>query len=150
MAPETSASGSEAVFYDRKARFSDCDAQGIVFNATYLVYWDDTFTDYLDAIDLPWDDMVARGDDVLLARTEIDYRNSAQLGDVIRTTARVSRIGRTSIVFEYTSVNPATGMKLAEGRQIQVIVDHETMRPKPVPDYLRAMIAAHEGWQPSS
>ena len=134
------------ILYDRKARWSDCDAQGIVYNPTYLIYWDDAFSDYMDAIGLPWNEMTARGDDVVLARAEIDYRSSGRMGQIIRTSARVVKIGRSSITFEYRSVDATNGDLLAEGTQIQVIVDHDTMRPKRVPDYLRAMIAHQEGW----
>ena len=135
------------ITYDRRIRFSDCDAQGIVYNPNYLVYWDDAFTDYMDAVGCSWDFMVSMGDDVVLARTEIDYRRSAAMGQVARTTARVVRIGRSSIVFEYLTADADTGETLVEGRQVQVIVDHDTMRPKRVPDYLREMIRVQEGWE---
>lgn len=136
---------SEPVVYDRKIRFSDSDAQGIVYNAAYLVYWDDAFTDYMEAIGCPWKRMTDAGDDVVLARTEIDYRASAVIGDTARTMVKVTRIGSSSITFHYRTANAATGETLVEGSQIQVIVDHETFQPKPVPGYIREMIAAWEG-----
>ena len=144
MTDPSIAPGREPVIYSRRLRFSDCDAQGIVYNPTYLVYWDDAFTDYMDAIGCPWNFMVANGDDVVLARTEIDYRRSARMGQVVSTTARVVGIGRSSITFEYLTTE--SGETVVEGRQVQVIVDHETMQPKAVPAYLRKMIARHEGW----
>lgn len=136
---------SEPVVYDRKIRFSDSDAQGIVHNAAYLVYWDDAFTDYMEAIGCPWNLMTAAGDDVVLARTEIDYRSSAAIGDTARTRVNVTRIGNSSITFRCQTVDAATGRTLVEGSQIQVIVDHRTFQPKPVPDYIRELISAHEG-----
>lgn len=136
---------NEPVVYDRKIRFSDSDAQGIVHNAAYLVYWDDAFTDYMEAIGCPWKRMTDAGDDVVLARTEIDYRASAGIGDTARTLVKVTRIGSSSITFHYRTVDVATGETLVEGVQIQVIVDHETFQPKRVPDYIREMIAAWEG-----
>lgn len=136
---------SEPVVYDRKIRFSDSDAQGIVHNAAYLVYWDDAFTDYMEAIGCPWKRMTAAGDDVVLARTEIDYRSSAAIGDTARTRVNVTRIGNSSITFRCQTVDAATGRTLVEGSQIQVIVDHRTFQPKPVPDYIRELISAHEG-----
>ena len=144
MTDPSIAPGREPIIYSRRLRFSDCDAQGIVYNPTYLVYWDDAFTDYMDAIGCPWNFMVANGDDVVLARTEIDYRRSARMGQVVSTTARVVGIGRSSITFEYLTTE--SGETVVEGRQVQVIVDHETMQPKTVPAYLREMIARHEGW----
>lgn len=136
---------SDPVVYDRKIRFSDSDAQGIVHNAAYLVYWDDAFTDYMEAIGCSWKRMTAAGDDVVLARTEIDYRNSASIGDTARTLVKVTRIGNSSITFRCQTVDAATGRTLVEGSQIQVIVDHRTFQPKPVPDYIRELISAHEG-----
>lgn len=136
---------SEPVVYDRKIRFSDSDAQGIVHNAAYLVYWDDAFTDYMEAIGCSWKRMTAAGDDVVLARTEIDYRSSAAIGDTARTRVNVTRIGNSSITFRCQTVDAATGRTLVEGSQIQVIVDHRTFQPKPVPDYIRELISAHEG-----
>ena len=146
MTDPNTAPAPEPITYDRRIRFSDCDVQGIVYNPTYLVYWDDAFTDYMDAIGCSWDHMVANGDDVVLARTEIDYRRSAGMGQVVRTTVRVAGIGRSSITFECRTVDAGTVETLVEGRQVQVIVDHETMRPKPVPGYLRELIGRQEGW----
>ena len=148
MTDPSIAPGREPIIYNRRLRFSDCDAQGIVYNPTYLVYWDDAFTDYMDAIGCSWDFMVANGDDVVLARTEIDYRRSARMGQVVSTTARVVGIGRSSVTFEYLTTE--SGETVVEGRQVQVIVDHETMRPKAVPAYLREMIARQEGWSDGS
>lgn len=133
------------VTYDRKIRFSDTDTQGIVFNANYLVYWDDALTDYMEAIGLPWADLVAKGDDMVLARTEIDFRQAAEIGDLARTSVQVQRIGRSSITFAYRTINAATGEVLVEGTQVQVVLDHETFEPKPVPDYFRELIVQHDG-----
>ena len=88
--------------------------------------------------------MASKGDDVVLARTEIDYRRSARMGQVARTVPRVAGIGRNSIIFEYLTTDADTGDTLVEGRQVQVIVDHETIRPKRVPTYLREMIRNQE------
>ncbi len=136
---------TEPVTYDRKVRFSDSDMQGIVFNANYLVYWDDVLTDYMEAIGLPWSELVDNGDDMVLARTEIDYKRSAIVGNIARTSVRATRIGRSSIAFAFTTVNAETGDVLVEGKQIQVVLDHETFESKPVPDYLRELILKHEG-----
>ena len=136
---------SEPVAYDRKIRFSDSDSQGIVFNANYLVYWDDALTDYMETIGLPWQSLNDRGDDMVLARTEIDYRQSAVIGDTARTTVRAIRIGTSSIVFAYETTNAATGETLVAGTQVQVVLDHATFEPKPVPDYFRDLIVRHEG-----
>lgn len=123
------------VTYQRKVRFSDSDAQGIVFNANYLTYWDDTITDYLEATGVGWDGMTERGIDMVLGRAEVDFRAAGQIGDVLVTGAKVVEIGRTSVIFEMRTWDEATSRTVAEGRLIQVMVDHRTHRPTTVPDW---------------
>lgn len=135
----------DPVTYDRKVRFSDSDMQGIVFNANYLVYWDDVLTDYMEAIGLPWAKLNENGDDMVLARTEINYRQSAVVGNTVRTSIRAARIGSKSITFVYESINAETGEVLVDGSQVQVTLDHATFESKPVPQYFRDLIIAHEG-----
>ena len=52
------------VEYRRKVRYSDTDAQGIVFNGNYFTYMDDAFTDYLEAMGLGGGGLVDRGFDI--------------------------------------------------------------------------------------
>jgi len=112
------------VTYRRKIRFSDTDAQGIVFNGNYATYIDDTVTDFLDAIGLPWDVVTASGHDMVLARSEIDFRSAGRLGETWEEKSR--RV-------------------IIDARQIQVVVDNETLRPKSVPDFLVAAVERAQG-----
>lgn len=125
-----------AVTYDRKVRFSDCDAQGIVFNPNYLVYWDDTVTDWFEAIGLEWQAFVERGLEMVLAHSDVSYRGSARLADTVRTGLRLGRVGRTSLTFELASWSADDGRPFVDGTLVQVIVDAEHFRPAPVPEWL--------------
>ncbi len=137
------------VTLSRKIRFSDTDAQGIVFNGNYFRYWDDTLTDYLDAIGLDWSDFNRRGFDMVLAHADIDFRWAARLGDVLVNGARVSGFGTSSVTFELRSWLDGTETTVVEGKEIQVIVDHDTMRPVPIPDFFVAAIHALQDGQPT-
>ena len=133
------------VTYRRKVRFSDSDAQGIVFNGNYLSYFDDTVTDYFDVIDIAWDDFNRRGFDMVLGRVEIDFRSSARIGETIITGARVASIGMSSVVFELATWDEETGRLVAEGREVQVILDHATFAKAPVPAFLVEAIERVQG-----
>ncbi len=134
-----------AVTYERKVRFSDTDAQGVVFNGMYATYFDDTITDYFDAIGVPWSELNTGGHDMVLARVEIDFRSSGRLGEVLVTGARVKRIGNTSLVFELRTWEKASGRTVAEAVQVQVIVDHADFKPVPVPSYLSEAVVRSQG-----
>jgi acyl-CoA thioester hydrolase len=115
------------VTYERKVRFSDSDAQGIVFNGNYLTYFDNTLTGYFDA---------RRRYDMVLGTAEIDFRSAARVGDPLITGTRVVEIGNSSVTFEmHTSERDSQGT-VARGREIQVVLDHETFAKTPVPDLL--------------
>lgn len=129
------------VTYVRKVRYSDTDAQGIVFNGNYAVYFDDTLTDLFDLVGYPWGEV-----EVVLGRMEIDYRSAARLGETLVTGARVERIGNTSMTVRLATWEQSTDRMVAEAKQIQVVVSGEDFRPVPVPDDL---VAAVEGVQGS-
>lgn len=128
--------------YARKVRYSDTDEQGHVFNGNYFVYFDDAITDYMEAL-------LGRagspeGCDIFLAHAECDFRSSARLGETLHTTARIERVGSTSLTFALTTLEAATGRVVAQGKEIYVVVDLETHRPMPVPEGLRRRIEAFE------
>ncbi len=131
--------------YTRKIRFSDTDAQGIVFNGNYPVYWDDATTDYFDALGLAWDEMVAAGFEMVLGHLDISFRSSARLGDSLVTGVRVREFGRSSVVFDARSWVEATGVTVVDGRLVQVFVDAEHFRPTDVPGFFLEAAARLQG-----
>ncbi len=133
------------VTYRRKVRFSDSDAQGIVFNGNYLTYFDDTITDYFDALGIPWDEFTRRGYEMVLARVEIDFRSSARIGETLLTGARVVRIGTTSVVFELRTWELESGRTVVEGREVQVVVDAEKFEKTPVPGFFVEAVERLQG-----
>ena len=128
------------VTYRRKVRYSDTDAQGIVFNGNYARYFDDTLTDLFDLVGNEWGDV-----EVVLARMEIDYRSTARLGETLITGARVQEFGTTSFVVRLVTWEEASNRVVAEGKQIQVTVSGKDFRPVPVPPELKAAVEAVQG-----
>jgi acyl-CoA thioester hydrolase len=133
------------VIYERKVRFSDSDAQGIVFNGNYLTYFDDAITDYFDALGIAWNDFNQRGYDMVLGRAEIDFRSAARVGEVLHTGARVAEIGTSSVVFELLTWERAGGRTVARGKEIQVILDHGSFEKTAVPDWFIEAVERFQG-----
>jgi acyl-CoA thioester hydrolase len=133
------------VTYRRKIRFSDTDAQGIVFNGNYATYNDDAVTDYLDSLGFSWSEFQEKGYDMVLGRSEIDFRSSARLGDVLVTGARIARIGKTSVVFELRSWIEADARVVVDTKLIQVIVDPKTLAPKHAPPFFVEAVEKLQG-----
>jgi acyl-CoA thioester hydrolase len=116
-------------------RYGECDPQGIVFNANYLLYFDVAFTELWREALGPWQDMVDRGIDAVVAEANARFRAPARYDDVLELRARVTRIGTTSITTEIDVMRD--GELLVEGRLQHVIVDGQTWKKTEIPDWIR-------------
>jgi acyl-CoA thioester hydrolase len=124
------------VTYTRKVRYSDTDAQAIVFNGNYATYFDDALTDLFDELDLGQAAMQDAGFEVVTANLNIDFRSSGRLGDVLETRVRLGRIGTKSLTFELETRKADTDELIVEGTVVWVTVDHTTFASIPVPALL--------------
>jgi len=80
--------------------------------------------------------------DMILARTEIDYRSPVSYGERLDVFVRTSLIRRSSLVFEYVVKARSDERVVAEAKTIVVCYDYGLKRSKPVPEDLKAAILA--------
>ncbi|HSF84481.1 MAG TPA: thioesterase family protein [Acidimicrobiia bacterium] len=137
------------VIYRRKVRYSDSDAQGIVFNANYLAYFDDAIADYFEALGYPGHELHRTGHEVLVAHAEVDFLTPGRIGDELAVGVRVDRIGTTSVRFVLEAWNETTRAPVVRGHEIYVLVDHETFQKKPVPQFFIDAIERLQGEPPA-
>jgi len=79
--------------------------------------------------------------DLILARTEIDYRSPVDYGEQLEVFVRTSLIKRSSMVLEY-AVAAKGGRLVAEAKTVVVCYDYGLKRPKPVSEIMKARILA--------
>lgn len=125
----------------QKIRYSDCDPQGIVFNANYPRYWDDAVTDWLEELGFGGEDLGGIGASVVTARLEMDFEASTRLGDTLETAIVVEKVGNTSLVLGLATSRLSDGAVVARGREVVVTVDPAVLSPVPVPEALRAAVS---------
>ncbi len=80
--------------------------------------------------------------DMILARTEIDYRSPVSYGERLDVFVRTSLIKRSSLVFEYVVRARADERIVAEAKTVVVCYDYGLMRSKPVSEEMKAAILA--------
>jgi acyl-CoA thioester hydrolase len=122
--------------------FSDTDAQGIVYYGRYNPYFDLARVEYLRALGQLHRE--AEGEFVMRAN-DVEYFAPAQFDDELEIFARVSRIGRTSITFEFSAHKIPDETLLVTAHQTLVYIDLTERRAIPVPDDYRARVVAFEG-----
>jgi acyl-CoA thioester hydrolase len=82
-------------------RFVECDQQGIVFNAHYLVWADEAVNTWWAGRGVDWADVNARGIDYVVVASTLEWRSSACYGDTVEVDADVEKLGRTSLTLRF-------------------------------------------------
>jgi acyl-CoA thioester hydrolase len=132
-------------YHQLRVRFAETDMQGIVFNGNYLTYYDVAWTEYFRALGIQWKDLINMGADTVLARTQMEFKAPAHFDELLEVYTRVSKIGNTSITFEFEIYVQNDEHLIGAASSLYVCIDPQTLRPIRVPDELRSRIAEFEG-----
>jgi acyl-CoA thioester hydrolase len=122
--------------------FSDTDAQGIVYYGRYNPYFDLARVEYLRSLRLLHH---RGGGDFVMRAHDVEYFAPARFDDELEVSARVSRIGRTSVTFEFAACKVDDETLLVTAHQTLVYVDLRDRKSLTVPDDYKKTIAAFEG-----
>jgi acyl-CoA thioester hydrolase len=122
-----------AFVHRETVRFNDLDGMAHVNNAV--------FSTYLEQARLAW---FGEGhdnplDDVILARTEIDFRSPVGLGEVVEIGVRPARLGNKSFELEYEL--RANGRVVAEARSVLVGYDYGRGESTTIPERWRRRLS---------
>ncbi len=82
-------------------RFVECDQQGIVFNAHYLVWADEAVNTWWADRGVDWPALIARGLEYLVVASSLEWRSSARYGDTVTVDADLETLGRTSLTVRF-------------------------------------------------
>ena len=126
-----------------RVRYSEIDAQGVVFNAHYLTFFDVALNEYLRDIGFDYHAMVNReGLDFHLVKSTVEYLAPIRFDEVIDVAVRPGRIGRSSITWELAVFRENENECLSRGEIIWVCARPGTHRSHPLPDSLLARLPA--------
>jgi acyl-CoA thioester hydrolase len=122
--------------------FSDTDAQGVVYYGRYNPYFDLARVEYHRMLGL-----LGRrtGGDFVMRANDVEYFAPARFDDELEIWARTSRIGRTSVTFEFEAYRLPDNVLMVTAHQTLVYVDLEQRKSAPVPDEYRRAITEYEG-----
>jgi YbgC/YbaW family acyl-CoA thioester hydrolase len=126
-----------------RVRWAEIDAQKIVFNGHYLMYFDTAVAGYWRALAMPYAETMAQLEgDLFVRKATVDYLGSAKYDDVLDVGMRCARIGSSSMLFS-GAVFRADRL-LVSCELVYVFADPRAQTSKPVPTELRKVIEAFE------
>lgn len=122
-----------------RVRWAECDAQGIVFFGRYFEYFDLGMTEYLRTLGFLYpQSFVELGGDLFIRHSHCDYHGSARFDDELDVATRITRLGRSSIVFDFRVLRGEE--VLATGEIVYVFADPEARTTLNLPDEFRAAV----------
>ena len=123
--------------------FSDTDAQGIVYYGRYLPYFDSARVEYHRHLGML--ETRPREREFVMRANTIEYLAPASFDDLIEVFIRVSRIGRTSVTYDFAAYKVENDVLMVTAQQTLVLVDLDERKACPIPDWYREKIGAFEG-----
>ena len=84
----------------------------------------------------------------ILVSIHCDYRQQLAYPDTVHVTARIKKIGRTSMVMEHQVFSQQQQTLVSEGDSTIVLFNYAKNEPQPVSEELRAAIETLEGRSP--
>lgn len=124
-----------------RVRYNECDPQGVVFNANYVVYVDVTITELWRALFGSYERFIEEtGVDVVVADLQLRFRAPARFDDELEVTLTPALTSASSVTSQI-AIDRA-GTRILEGTIRHVCVDARALTKVPAPALMRDALGA--------
>jgi acyl-CoA thioester hydrolase len=125
-----------------RVRFAETDAQGVVHNSVYLVWFELARIDYLARFRGGYPELRAEGIEALTTEAHVRYRAPARFDDQLTIRCSCWDLRGARFRFDYRIERDAE--TVADGWTLHACVDARTHRPTRVPAWLVEAIVTAE------
>ena len=119
-----------------RVRYGECDMQGVVYFANYLIYADDAMETWLRDSS-PDGDYRNFGWEMMAVRAAVEWHSSVSIGHVVDIDVGVVRYGTKS--YDLGSVITYDGCPVFSSRVTYVSVEPGSLAPIETPDSVKAI-----------
>ena len=121
-----------------RVRYSECDAQGVVFNANYLAFFDVIITEFWREAVGDYNAMIEDGADMVVGESRIRFLGPAMFDEELDFELRVARLGNTAVS---TLIDARVGERpVVAGEMRHVFIDPATKAKRQIPDDIRTAL----------
>lgn len=128
-----------------RVRYYEADAQGILFNATYLAFFDTCIVEYLRV--LPFDFLSQKAKtntDFHVVRALVEYAAPVRYDEEIEIGTKIEKLGRSSITFKFAIFGKSENNVRSTGEVVWVNADQTAHKSAPLPEDLRERVMKKE------
>ncbi|MEM7131002.1 MAG: thioesterase family protein [Chloroflexota bacterium] len=128
--------------YTLRVRYSEIDAQSVVYNSHFVTYFDITITEYLRHLNYDYsiEAMRKTGKDFHTVKVVVDYAAPGFYDDQIHVHIRAGRVGRSSIQWQLAIFRNDEDEPITTGEVVWVYADMAAHKSEPLPEILREML----------
>lgn len=130
--------------YQTRIRYGECDQQGVVFNANYMVYMDDACEQWISSL-APDGDFRSLDWDWMVVRSVLEWQGPAHFAETLSVAVGVVRYGNTS--FDVGFVGTVEGRPVFTARTTCVSVTPVTLVKSPIPAHVREKLGPAEAME---
>jgi acyl-CoA thioester hydrolase len=123
--------------YLLRVRYSECDAQKVVFNGRYVDYIDIAVTEFMRVIWGNYNDILSKGIDSQVVGLSIHWKAPAHFDDVIAITVKSVRIGSSSYTLQVDFDNHQTAVHIGSAEITYVMVSAGEYKKMDIPKEMR-------------
>jgi acyl-CoA thioester hydrolase len=118
--------------WESRIRFVDTDASGRIHYTALLRHFEAAEFEFLRAIGCPYSSFLPEDGGFPRVHVECDYLSALRCEDVISTQVTVDRVGSSSYTLAFLATS--NGRTAGKGKITVVCMDHQTQRPKALPE----------------
>ena len=126
--------------YLLRVRYSECDAQKVVFNGRYSDYVDIAAGEFTRAIWGDYNDMLSQGIDNQVVSYSIDWQGPAHFDDVLAVRVKPKKIGNTSYSLQVDFYHYDNKNMIASAQIVYVMVSVDEHEKMAIPDVMRKQL----------
>lgn len=118
--------------------YADTDAQGIVYHANYLRFFELARTESLRSIGIELPSFIEEyGVQFAVVEITVKFHKPARLDDQLQIVSKISHIGRASINYQQSIYFAEANKDLVCSAEVRLVTVDKQMHPQAVPDVLR-------------
>ena len=122
-----------------RARYAEVDGQGVVFNAHWMTYFDETCTRFVESWGFGAEYWVYEFD-VMLVKAVVEWDGPAGFDDVVEIEVVPTRLGNSSMDIRFTA--SVGGSTVCTATITYVSIEPGARKSVPIPDGLREKLAS--------